>query len=509
MRRGLGRDVLRPRTGRFGLGGGGRGGRAPEAGLVALALLLVILGAVEVGAEVRVSFDRVEVLDGRGTTKTVFLPGEEVQVRARLRVLESSAEPFTVRLRIMGDGWFQVEGLQVTFAPGVHWVVWGGGEHPIHVPAEASPGKVACLVDLFSGSGEPVEALGTRHGYLSVRCPEGLPRTIAAEVEVGRFPYAMALTRNGRHLYVTSQADRKITVLDARDGTLEAEILDPEQIGQPAGVAAGPDGREMLVADSTFQVLHVIDAVSHRRIRGIELNPEGRFGRLYPGALAVSPLRREAYVADLQGARLIRVGLSDDSLREIPLSPGLFLLPTGLLPARIVVDPENPAFLYVLCQGLNEVVKVDTSGRIVDFVQLRNVLDPASYYPAWSLALSPVSDELYVLVTPEGIEETFPEIRSKIYVLRKNHLAAGPVREFFAGTSLWDLVSVAGSSMALGVDSWRSQVLVIDLLKGIELAGCGISLGTARAGRLILYDPPRGRLFVGAWSPGSVGILKR
>jgi DNA-binding beta-propeller fold protein YncE len=110
----------------------------------------------------------------------------------------------------------------------------------------------------------------------------------------------------------------------------------------------------------------------------IRLNPTGDFGVTSPGGLAVNPLRNEAYVIDSRSPRVFIVDLASQEVRVLFLFnlPGP---PVGLLPLQVMMDPDNPRFIYVLCSGLNEVIKLDVvSGAILDFVQLRDLSDPST-----------------------------------------------------------------------------------------------------------------------------------
>lgn len=472
---------------------------------VLLACFFLFCPCRALAADIEVLFQSLSVLDGRGFPKATFLPGEEIQVRVGLLVLRSSGNPVAVRLRIAGKGWHDV---RAKYVVGVRTITYGGPGERLYAAAGASPGKVSLVADVFSEQ-ETVSLRGTRHGYLEIRCPEGLLSGTVARLQVGRIPLAMALTTDGRFLYVTSQEDRSVTVIDVETKTVVSEIDENMGMGLPTGVGYWPQRREMLVSDAGFQALHVIDADAHVLVETIPLNPQGDLGVVSPAALAVNPARNEVYVVDSRGPRILSLDLASDSVRQIFLFQRLGTPPSGLTPIQLMVDPDNPRFVFVLCQFFNEIVKVDVAtGRVADYVRLANSADPSSLWPAWSMTVNPVTSEIYVVATPGGFDPTIPTYRtmeSKIYVLQKNSLR-GPRREFRVGFSLWDLAVREDGRFVYGIDSYLGEILVIDPNRGVSLERCAIPVQPG--GRLLLADPARSRMFVGNWAPGYVDIVE-
>ncbi len=450
------------------------------------------------GADVDVVFEGISILGSANQLKTNFLPGEEVRVTVRYRVLSRTGNPIYLRLRISGDGWHEspprvpVSGL----GSGIHMFVG------LRAAPTAAPGKVSLLVDVVSAE-DTVSLQGRRHAYLNVGCPDGLPTEWTAHLQVGASPRDMALTGDGRYLYVTSTEDRKVTVIDLETRAVLMEIEDPDMLGNPAGVAPAPDGIEMLVVDSALQAIHLIDQ-DHVLYDTIPLNPTGEFGVTSPGDLAVNPVRNEAYITDSRGPRIFILDLASREVRLASLfAPGLS---AGVSPLQVMLDPGNQRFVYVLCGGFNEVIKVDVvTGNVLDFIQLRNLQDPSSLWPAWSMAVNQEEGEIYVVVNPGGFETTYPTIESRIFTLPKNWLGGPGRRDVMLGSSIWDL-SVRQDNLVYGIDSFRGEILVIDLATGTEMVSCAIPVSTG--GRYLRTDPAQNRLFVAGWLTGFADIVE-
>jgi len=480
-------------------------------------LLWVLLLAVSLlfphlsfGADLEVSFDEVTPLGGRGPDGREFRPGDAIQVRVRLHVLRATGNPFYVRLRITGEGWRdmlprQWTGPQMTY------------EIP-KVPATAAPGKVSLLMDVFSQQ-DTVALHGRRHAYLNVGCPPGLPGGVKDRLLVGAPPRDMALTSGGRYLYVTRDVrrdplseDPKVTVIDLEPNPavpLDLDIEYSEAIVFPEGVAASPSGQEMYIADSGLQAIHVVDAQTHVLKDTIPLNPNGDFGATSPGDLAVNQAGTEVYVTDSRSPRIFVVDLASHEVRDLSLFESLLTPPAGLVPIQVMPDSDNSRAVYILCQGLNEVIKLDVdSGAILDFVRLRDPADPSTLWPAWAMALNPSTGEIYVVVNPGDLDfRDLLTVRSKIFVLPKNDLSNLAARRelLLTGSSIWE-VEFRDDGLVYAIDSYRGEILVIDMATGTEMSRCAIPVEPG--GRLLRADPARNRLFVAGWLAGFVNIVE-
>ena len=443
------------------------------------------------GADLEVRFDEVTPLGGNGPQGRDFLPGDEIQVRVRLSVLQPTGNPFSLRLRIAGDGWRETLTSDSTGSD----ITYTG----LRVPASAGEGKVSILMDAFSTQ-DTVALEGRRHAYLNVGCPPELPAGLADRFQVGTPIRDMALTADGRYLYVTRDVglnpfseEAKVTVIDVEmNEVVPTELEDSETIEFPTGVAPSPSGQEMYIADSsTSQVLHVVDAETHVLLETIELNPGGTLGATDLGDVAVSQVRNEAYVIDSSGPRILVVGLDPPhGVREIPLDENILEPPTGLLPIQVMVD-SDPRFIYVLCRGLTEVIRMDVaSGEILDFVQLGDLLDPPSLVSGLSMTLNTLTDQIYVVVNPNNFELAYPPtFGSKIIALSRDDLGNLAERDelLLAGSSIWELVVREDGRFVYAIDSYRGEILVIDMDSKTEMSRCAIPVepGEASCGQTV------------------------
>jgi len=516
-------------------------------------LLLLLLLAGPAAAQINVTVQDLSTRDGNGIAKTAFLPGEEIRYQARITVFPAPAGQLTIVLRIMADGWYEVRRATVT-GTGQRTVYWGGAANPLFTSAEACQGKVGLQLTAFGVEGEQVQVLGRKHGYFTIRCLSDLPSgAVVAEIPVGNRPHDMAFTADGRFLYVTSPEARIITVVDldrpervwvipdweevrrkveacrsqcpAGDkACLERCTQENEPLGEPTGIAPSPNGARMLVADYRRRYLHTIDAATHALMEDIPL-PGIRGVNLTSLAVNPNPARNEAFVADYLGARVIRVGLSPPyDTWEIRLDQ----IPNfGAQPNDILFHPGLPDFLFVMSAQL---IVVHRTGFPYYCYRVFYPISPWSMAlnPRWSNPLDP-GRFLYFVLSPGLPPQPFPaHPASVIYpwdftasnTKPDNTVACqdrippgykGPA--FAAGNVMGDLVVREDGRYAYGADSYRGEILLVDLERKSELRACAIPLVSELVpspvtARLLLRDPRRERLYVATWEPGILMIVE-
>ena len=452
-------------------------------------------------ADVRVAVDRIWTADAGGAIKGQFLPGEVVQYGVSFRVLDLTSGSFSVRLRIMGDGWFET--LEKTVVgPGFHQVMWGE-DASLRTSSDACEGKVAIHLDI--GWADPerqerIEIQGKRHAYFLISCAAGgFPQRLIGHVQVGESPYDMALTADSRFLYVTCKEGRRIFVVRT-DAPFEvvAQISDPDKIGEPTGITLAANRTDMLVADYTLQKIHILDTITHQLKDSKSI--EGDFGRVKMGDLVLNPLRNELYVCDFAGSRILAINGQNFSPEVFPLSfpdpSGDFF---GLNPFKILVDPQG-SHLFALCLALGELMKVDLSqpNTWPVVAAAKGLAIPSS-----SMVFGADRQDLYV-VTGEDIKPLESGTWSSIRILDIGNLLLK--RTYYFGPYVWDLIIRPDRRFAYGIDSFRGQLVIVDLETGKELRSCAVEVGYG--GRLLLADPRNNRIFIGAWSPGAVEIVE-
>jgi YVTN family beta-propeller protein len=250
-----------------------------------------------------------------------------------------------------------------------------------------------------SGGGQRVvHALAVQDGVLTETGTIPTPG-FAAGLAYGELP-------DGRsRLYVVNNtipplgqntAGHTVTAIDPETGLVTGNI----ELGiaaQPLGVAFARDGRTAIVTNWIGRSISVIDTQTQRVSAPITL-ADDPLQADHPSAVATSPDRDEAYVANANSDTVSVVDSRDGTvLATIPV--GLVPNgPKGATPVGLTVAP-NGATLYVALAGENAVAVVDVSTR-----EVRGFI-PTAWYPA------------DVEVTPDG---------NRLVVTNANDSGAGP-----------------------------------------------------------------------------------
>ncbi|MDT5026145.1 MAG: hypothetical protein QOE61_2571, partial [Micromonosporaceae bacterium] len=116
--------------------------------------------------------------------------------------------------------------------------------------------------------------------------------TVAAAIPVGGGPDGVAITPDGRRVYVTNSGysttpGNNVSVIDTASNAVIATIPNVSVTSSSGGVAIAPDGRRAYVA--SYHSLSVIDTASNTFTDTV---PGGT-----PVEIAITPDGRRAYVA--------------------------------------------------------------------------------------------------------------------------------------------------------------------------------------------------------------------
>ena len=83
---------------------------------------------------------------------------------------------------------------------------------------------------------------------------------VSAPITVGNAPTAVAVTPDGKHAYVTNNGDGTVSVITTTTGAVSAPIT----VGsRPVGVAITPDGKHVYVVNSSVDNFVTNDVVSN------------------------------------------------------------------------------------------------------------------------------------------------------------------------------------------------------------------------------------------------------
>jgi YVTN family beta-propeller protein len=239
-----------------------------------------------------------------------------------------------------GVAWFADDRIAVTTEGSNHLLV-----------VEPASGRVVTAIETAQDvshmvvvSGDGARAYITNIGSGTATALDLAAGRKLADIATGKGSEALALTPDGRELWVAARADGHIAVVDTRSLAVTARLPVP---GIPIRIAITPDGRTALVTCAGSGELVAFD-VANRSERGrrkvdVPLAPgadQRPFARLAPGSvlpvgLLVSRDGRSAYVAATMGDRIVQFDAGTlEPLRSIEVAGE----PDGL--AATMVQPR-------------------------------------------------------------------------------------------------------------------------------------------------------------------------
>ncbi|MEY2853340.1 MAG: hypothetical protein RL030_472 [Pseudomonadota bacterium] len=149
---------------------------------------------------------------------------------------------------------------------------------------------------------------------------------LLASMSVGGEPEGVTLSPDGRFVYMTSEEDHQVSVIDATTNRVVATI----EVGQrPRFTEFSDDGRTAYVSGENDGTITVIDAVARQRLRTLKL--EGALAR--PVGMVVSHDGRQLYAVTGRGQKLLAIDPQTGKvLKSVDVGPrpwGVALSPDG------------------------------------------------------------------------------------------------------------------------------------------------------------------------------------
>ncbi|HEU0006050.1 MAG TPA: glycosyltransferase family 39 protein [Terriglobia bacterium] len=161
--------------------------------------------------------------------------------------------------------------------------------------------------------------------------------TVIRDIPVGKEPFGLAFSPDGRRAFVANAQSREVSVIDTTRHRLIQNIAIPSEL--PVWVAAAPDGTYIYVTNERSHDVTVIASASNSVVGRI---PVGKG----PAGIAVSLDSRYAYVAN--------EGSNDVSLVDLQRELVIETIRVGQVPQGIAMSPDG-VWAYVANFGSNSV----------------------------------------------------------------------------------------------------------------------------------------------------------
>jgi len=199
---------------------------------------------------------------------------------------------------------------------------------------------------------------------------DGDTHKVVATVRVGVSPAHMAVSLDGKWVYVANTGSNTVSVLNTRNNTVAKTIALP-RASRPLGVALSPSGRYLYTADGGSNRVSVVDTQAQRIGTSVRVGTQ-------PLSVAVAPDGKTVYVANS--------GSGDVSAIDARTNRVVRTIPTGGFPSAVAVTRDG-ASVYVTNE-LSGVTVIDAHSRTV--AARMRVPSP------FSVALSPSGNRAYV-----------------------------------------------------------------------------------------------------------------
>lgn len=298
------------------------------------------------------------------------------------------------------------------------------------------------------------------------------PNNTINTIQVGRDPRAIAISPDGRYLYISNQSSSAMSVVDTDTDTVTATI----PVGAtPFGVAVSPDGRRVYVANDGQGNVAVIDTATNTVIATSESGDNRAI------AVAVNPNGRRVYVTTYSGNVVSVIDTARNTvIASIPV----------VGPSRLAVTPDG-RHLYVS--------STDDSGRgstaVVDITTNR----VTTTIPAGGdeVSMAPDGHHAYVIGNGDGGASTLSVIDTGTNAV---------ISTISAGYYSYDLAVSTDGRRIYAIDGGYGNLLVIDTAANTVVATIPVPNPEA-----IALSPDGQRAYVvndgDPGNPGTVSVI--
>jgi len=214
----------------------------------------------------------------------------------------------------------------------------------------------------------------TNSGSATVSVIDITTNKVTSTINVGQYPYGVAVNPDGTKVYVSKEKSGTISVIDTAKNKVTATV----RVGKnPWGVAVNPMGTKVYVANEGSKTVSVIDTASNKVTATVYVGN-------YPCGVAVNPAGTKVYVANSLDNTV--------SVIDASTNKAIATIKVGNLPTGVAV---NPAGTRVYVTNEYDVSVIDTSkNKVAARVKVGK-------YP-WGVAVNPAGTKVYVTNYGDG-----------------------------------------------------------------------------------------------------------
>ncbi len=168
---------------------------------------------------------------------------------------------------------------------------------------------------------------------------------VVAKIEVGEYPYDCVVSNDGKRVYVSNWGARTVAVIDAADNKVAGNI----QVGDhPNDLELTRDGKTLYVANANSNTVSVIDTAQMKGIESIStaLHPKSPIGST-PNAVALSPDEKTLYIANADNNNVAIVDVASRGKSEVE-----GFIPTGWYPTSVRASKDGKRIFVANGKGV-------------------------------------------------------------------------------------------------------------------------------------------------------------
>ncbi|MGE0882341.1 MAG: bifunctional YncE family protein/alkaline phosphatase family protein [Blastocatellales bacterium] len=169
---------------------------------------------------------------------------------------------------------------------------------------------------------------------------------VVTKIAVGEYPYDCLASNDGKRIYVSNWGSRSITVIDPSTNSVIGNI----QVGDhPNDLELTRDGKTLYVANANSNTVSVVDTEQMKEIEAIStaLHPKSPIGST-PNAVALSPNEKMLYIANADNNNVAVVDVAKRGQSEVE-----GFIPTGWYPTSVRVSRDGRRIFVANGKGVS------------------------------------------------------------------------------------------------------------------------------------------------------------
>jgi YVTN family beta-propeller protein len=170
-------------------------------------------------------------------------------------------------------------------------------------------------------------------------------RQVITKIAVGEYPYDCEISGDGSRVYVSNWGSRSVAVIDAANN----QVVNNIPVGDhPNDLELTRDGKTLYVANANSNTVSVVDTAQMKEIEAIStaLHPKSPIGST-PNAVALSPDEKTLYIANADNNDVAVVDVARRGNSEVE-----GFIPTGWYPTSVRVSKNGKRIFVANGKGV-------------------------------------------------------------------------------------------------------------------------------------------------------------